>query len=135
MWNLDDVSIPDWHKEKENDHQPGSFEQGLPRMAPTFEEGIDAMQSNKASTQGQPTDPIATMILIQGAHSQVAVLVSRIPSPSNEMEQSLCLNAITNCSGRTPDSITKLESIALARSGYETTPSLTPSPPSRDGLE
>ena len=40
------------------------------------------------------------------------------------MESSLRLNAITNCFGRIHDSITKLESIALTSSGYDTAPSL-----------
>src|ERR1700761_3461732 len=37
------------------------------------------------------------------------------------MERNLRFNAISNCFGRIHDSITKLESIALASSGYETT--------------
>jgi len=56
-WNVEDVPIPDSPKEKENDHHHGPFEQGLHKMATTLEEGTDAMQSNKGSTQGQPHDP------------------------------------------------------------------------------
>ena len=51
------------------------------------------------------------------------------------MESSLRLNAITNFFGRIHDSIIKLEYIALASSGYDTTPS-SPSPStSPDKLE
>jgi len=135
MWKVEDVPIPDSPKEKENDHHQGPFEQGLHKMATTLEESIDAMQSNKASTQGQPHDPTETTILIQAAQTQLAALASRIDSPSNQLEQSLRLNTITNCFGRIHDSITKLESIPLASSGYETTPSVTTSNPPRDELE
>jgi len=135
MWNVEDVPIPDAPKEKENDPHPGSFERGLDKRATTLEEDINAMQSNKASTQGQPHDPTETTILIQAAQTQLAALASRIHTPSNQIEQSLCLNAITNYFGRIYDSITKLESIALATSGYETRPSVTPCTPPRDELE
>jgi len=53
----------------------GPFEQGLHKMTTTLEEGIDAMQSNKASTQGQPHDPTETTILIQAAQTQLAALL------------------------------------------------------------
>ena len=43
--NVEDVPIPDSPKEKENNHRPGSFEQGLHKIAATLEEGVDAMQS------------------------------------------------------------------------------------------
>jgi len=135
MWNVEDVPIPDSPKEKENDHHPGAFEQGLHKMVTTLKEGIDAMQSNKASTQRQPHHPTETTILIQAAQTQLAALASRIHSPSNLMKQSLHLNTITNSFGRIHDSITKLESIALASSGYETPPSVTPCNPPRDELE
>jgi len=135
MWNVEDVPIPDSPKEKEIDHHPGPFEQGLHKMENTLEESIDAMHSNKASTQGQTHDPTETTILIQAAQTQLAALASRIHSPSNQIEQSLHLNAITNCFGRIHDSITELESIALASSEYETTPSFTSSNPPRDELE
>jgi len=104
-------------------------------MATTLEESIDAMQCNKASTQGQSHDPTEATILIHAAQTQLAVLASRIHCPSNQMEQSLRLKAITNCFGRIHDSITKLEAIALASSGYATTPSFTPSNSPRDELE
>jgi len=135
LWNVEDVPIPDLPKEKKNDHHPGPFEQELDKMATTLEEGIDAMQSNKASIQGQSHDPTETRILIQAAQKQLAALASGIHSPSNKIERSLRLNAITDCFGRIHDSITKLESIALASSGYKTTPSVTPSNPPRDELE
>jgi len=135
MWNVEDVPIPDSPKEKENDHHQGPFEQGLHKMASTLEESIEAMQSNKASTLGQPHDPTETTILIQAAQTQLAALASRIHSPSNQMEQSLRHDAITNCFGRIHDSITKLESIALTSSEYKTTPSVTTSNPPRDDLE
>jgi len=135
MWNIEHVPIPDSPKEKEKDHHPGPFEQGLHKMATTLEEAIDAMQSNKASTQGQPHDRYETTIFIQAAQTQLVALASRIHSPSNQIERSLRLNAITNCFGTIDDSITKLESIALASSGYETTPSVPPSNPPREELE
>jgi len=135
MWNVEDVPIPDSPKGKETNHHPGAFEQGLHKMATTLEEGIDAMQSNKARTQGQPHDPTEITILIQAAQTQLAALPSRRHSPSNQMTQSLRLNAITNYFGRIHDSITKLESIARASSRYETTPSVTPSNTPRDELE
>jgi len=135
MWNVEDVPILDLPKEKENDHQPGPLEKVLHKMATTLEESIDAMQSNKARTQGQPLDPTEPMILIQVAQTELAALASRNHSASNQMERSLHLNSITNCFGRIPDSITKLESIALASSGYETTPSVTPSNTPREELE
>jgi len=135
IWNIEDVPIPDSPKEKENDHHPGPFEQGLYKMATQLEEGINAMPSNKASPQGQRHDPTETTILIQAAQTHLTVLGSRIQSPSNQMEQSLRLNAITNCFGRIHDSIIKLELIALASSGYATTPSVTLSNPPRDELE
>ena len=93
------------------------------------------MQSGQASIQGELIDPSETTILIQAAQSQLAALASRIHSPSRHMESSLHLNAITNCFGRIHDSITKLESIALASSGYDTAPSSPSSSPSPDELE
>ena len=86
MWKVEDVPIPDSPKDKENDHHQGHFEQGLHKMESTLEEGIDAMQSNQASTPGQPHDPTKTTILLQAAQTQRAALVSRIHSPSNQME-------------------------------------------------
>jgi len=135
MLNIKDVPFLDLPKKKENDHPPGSFEHGLHRMPATLEEGIDAMQSNKASTQGQSQATTKSTILIQAAQSRLTGLVSRINSPSNQMQKSLPLNAITNCFGRIHDSITKLESNALASSGYQTTLSFTLSSPPRDELE
>jgi len=135
MWNIEDGQIPDSHKEKENNHPPVPFEQGLYKMAATVDEGIDAMQSKKACPQGQPHDPTETTIVIQAAHSQLAALSSRILNPSNQMEQSLRPNAITNCFARIHDSIAKLESITLASSGYESLPPSTSSTPPRDELE
>ena len=93
------------------------------------------MQRGQASIQGEPIDPSETTILIQAAHSQLASLALRIHSTSRHMESSLRLNAITNCFGRFHDSITKLESIALASSGYDTTPSSASPSPSPDELE
>jgi len=135
MWNVEDVPILDSPKKKENDHHPRPFEQGLHKMETTLEDGIDAMQSNKASAQRQPHDPTETTILIQAAQTQLAALASRIHSPSNQMERSLRLNAITSCFGKIHDFIAKLEWIALASSGYETTPSVTPSNPPRNEVE
>jgi len=117
MWNVEDVPIPDSPNEKENDHHPGPFKQGHYKKATTLGEGIDVMQSNQASTQGQPHDPTKTTILVQAAQTQPAALASGIHSLSNQKEQSLRLNAITKCYGRIHDSITKLESIALPSSG------------------
>ena len=68
-------------------------------MAATLEQGIDAMQNNKASTQGEPHDPTETTILIQATQSQLAALASRLHSPANHMERNLRFNAITNCFG------------------------------------
>jgi len=135
MWNVEDIPLADSLKENENDHHLGPFKQGLHIRETTLEEGIDAMQRNKASTHGQPHDPTETTILIQAAQTQLAALASRIHSPSNQMEQSLRLNGITNCFGRISDSITKLELIALASSGYATTTSVTPSNSPRHELE
>jgi len=135
MWNVEDVPIPDSPNEKDNDQHPCPFEQGHDKIETTLAQGIDAMQSNKASTQGQPHDPTETTILIQVAQTQLGALALRIHSPSNQMEQSLHLNIITNCYGRIHDSIVNLESIALASSEYGTTPSFTPSNPPRDELE
>ena len=55
-------------------------------MGTTLEKGIDAMQNNKASTQGQSHDPTETTILIQAAQTKLAALASRIHSHSNQME-------------------------------------------------
>ena len=104
-------------------------------MAETLEQGIEAMQCHKASTQGEPHNPSETMILIQATQSQLAVLVSRLHSPAHHMERNLRCNDITNCFRRIHDSITKLELIALASSGYETTPSSAPSISSREELD
>jgi len=49
-WNVEDVSIPYSPKEKEYDHHPGPFEQGLQKMTTTLGECIDTQQSKKAST-------------------------------------------------------------------------------------
>ena len=49
--------------------------------------------------------------------------------------ENLRSNAITNCFGRIHDSITKLESIALAISGYETTAPSAPTSLSREELD
>ena len=68
MLNTEDVPFPDSPTTtQEKDNHSGSIEQGLEQMAATFEQGIDAMQSNKASTQGEPHDPTETTILIQAA--------------------------------------------------------------------
>jgi len=67
MWNIEVVPLLDSPTEKENDHHQAPFEQGLHKRATTLEEGIDTLQSNKASTQGQPHDPTESMILIQAA--------------------------------------------------------------------
>ena len=75
------------------------------------------------------------MILIQAAQLQLAALASRLHSPSRHMESSLRLNTITNCFGKIQDSITKMESIALASSGYDTAPPSPSSSPSPDELE
>jgi len=104
-------------------------------MAAPLEEGIDAMQSNKASTQEQPHDLTETTILIQAAQPQLAPLASRIHSPSNLMERALNLTTITNSFGTILDSMTKLELIALAFSGYKISASVNPSSPPRDELE
>ena len=104
-------------------------------MATALEQGIEAMQSGQVSILGERIDPSETTIVIQVAQSQLATLVSRIHSPSRHIESSLRLNAITNCFGRIHDSITKLESIALASSGYDTTPSSPTSSRSPDVLE
>ena len=136
MWNTEDVPIPDSPTTtQENDNHPGPIEGGLEQMAATLEQGIDVMQSNKASTQGQPHHPMETTMLIQATQSQLAALASRLHSPSNHMERNLGLNAITSCFGRIHDSITKLESIALASSGYETTTPSAPTTPPRDELD
>ena len=104
-------------------------------MATTLEEDIDAMQSNKDRTQGQHHHPTESTILIQAAETLLPALASRIHSTSNQMEQSLPLNAVTNCFGRIHYSITQLQSIALTRSGYETTPSVTTLNPPKGELE
>jgi len=129
MWNIEDVPIPDAPKEKENDHHPGPFAQGLHKMAITLEKGFDTLQSNKASTQEQPHNPTKTTILIQVAQTQLAALESTIHCSSNQMEHSLRLQAITNYFGTIHDSSTKLKSIALTSSGYQTTASVTHSNP------
>ena len=104
-------------------------------MAVTLEQRIDAMQRNKACTQGEPHDLTETTILIQAAQSQLAALASRLPCPANHIERNLHFNAITNCFGIIYDSITKLESIALAVSGYETTAPSASTFSSREGLD
>jgi len=129
IWNVEDVLILDSPKEKENDDHPDPLEQGLHKMANSLEKDIDAMQSYKASTQGQSHDPTETPILIQAVQTELAALASRIHSPLNQIKQSLRLNPITNCFGRIHHSSTKLESIALASSGYQTTLSFTHSNP------
>ena len=135
MWNTEDVPIPDSLETNKDSHQPSPTKQELVQVATTLEQRIEAMQSGQASIQAEPIDPCETTILIQAAQSQLAALASRIHSPSRHMEPSLRLNAITNCFGRIQDSITILESIALASSGYDTTPSSPSSSPSPDKLE
>ena len=135
MWNTEDVPIPDSLQIGEDTHHPSPTEQELVQVATTLEQGIEAMQSCQASIQGEPIDPSETTILIQAAQSQLAALASRIHSPSRHMELSRRLNAITNCFGRNHDSITKLESIALASSGYDTAPSSPSSSLAPDALE
>ena len=135
MWNTEDVPIADSPQDNENDNHPGPIEPELVQKKTTLEQGIEAMQSGQASIQGEPIDPSEATILVQAAQSQLAALALRIHSPSRHMESSLCLNAIPNCFGRIHDSITKLESIALASSGYYTTPSSPSSSPSPDELE
>ena len=132
MWNTEDVRIPDLPTiAQANDNHPGPIQQRLEPIPATLEQGIDAMQSNKDSTQGEPHDPTETTIRIQAAQSQLAALMSRVHSPANQMERNLGFNAITNCFGRIHDSITKLECIVLRFSRYETTaPSAPPIPPS-----
>jgi len=127
--NVEAVPIPDSHEEKVKDHHPGPFEQGLSKMETTLEEGIDAMYNKKATTQRPTHDPTEITILIQAPKTQLAELVSRIHSPSNQMERSLRLNLFPNWLVRIHDAITNVESIALTSSGYETTPSITPSNP------
>ena len=56
MWNTEDVPIPETPKTEENDNHPGPYEQGLDQMAASLEQGIEARQSHKASTQGEPHD-------------------------------------------------------------------------------
>ena len=109
MWNTEDVPIPDSLQTGEASHQPSPTEQELVHVTTTLEQGSEAMQSGRASIQGEPIDPSETTILIQAAQSQLAALASRIHSPSRHMESSLRLNPITNCFGRIHDSITKLE--------------------------
>ena len=135
MWNTEDVPLPDSDQTDENNHHAGLIEQELVQMATTLEQGIEAMQSGQASIQGEPIDPSKTTMLIPAAQSQLAPLASRFHSPSRHMESSLRLNAITNCFGRIHDSITILESIALASSGYDTTRSSPSSSHSPDELE
>ena len=87
MWNTEDVPIPDSPTTtQENDNHSGPIGKGLEQMASTLEQGINTMQSNKASTQGEPHDPTDTTILIQAAQSQLAALASRLHSPANYME-------------------------------------------------
>ena len=135
MWNTEDVPIPDPPRDHENNNDGGPTEQELVQVATTLEQGIEATQSGQAGVQGEPIDPSETTILIQAALSQLAALASRIHSPSRYMESFLRLKAITNCFGRIHHSITKLESIALASSGYDTAPSSPSSSPSPDELE
>ena len=134
MWNTEDVTVSDSPQDNENNNRPGPIEQQLVQMATTLEQGIEAMQSGPASIQGEPIDRSETTILIQGAQSQLATLAARIHSLSRYMESSLRLNAITNCFGTIHDSITRLESIALASSGDDTAPSSSSSSPSPDEL-
>ena len=135
IWNTENVPIPNSPQDNEDYNHPGPIQQELVQMAATLEQGIKTMKSGLASIQGEPIDPSKTMILIQAAQSQLAALASRIHIPSRHIESSLRLNSINNCFGRIPDSITKLESIALATSGYDTTPSYASSSPSPDDLE
>ena len=135
MCNTEDVHIPHSLQDNKDNNHPGPNEQELVQMGATLEQGIEAMLSGQARIQGKPIDPSETTTLIQAAQSQLAALASRIHSPSRHMESSMHLNAITNCSGRIHESITKLESIALASSGYDTTPSSASSSPFPDDLE
>ena len=135
MWNTEDVPIPDSLQTNEDSHHPSPTEQELVQVATTLEQGIEAMQCGQASIQGEPIDPSQTTILIRAAQSQLAALASRIHSPSGHMELSLRLNAINYYFGGIHDSITKLESIALASSGYDTASSSPSSSPSPDELD
>ena len=135
IWNTEDVPIPDSPQDNENDNHPGPVKQELVQMAATLEQEIKAMQSGQARIQRELIDPSETTILIQAAQSQLAALASRIHSPSRHTKPSLRLNAITNCFRRIHDSITKLESIALASLGHDTTLSSASSSPSPDDLE
>ena len=135
MWNTEDVPIADALQTGEDSNHPSPTEQELVQVATTLEQGIEAIQSGQTSIQGEPINPSETTILVQVAQSQPAALASRIHSPSGHMESSLRLNAITKCFGRIHDSITKLGSIALASSGYDTSPSSPSSSPSPDELE
>ena len=77
MLNTEDVPIPELPTTvQENDNHRGPIEQGLEQRAATLQQGIDAMQSNKASTQREPDDPTETTILIQATQSQLAALAS-----------------------------------------------------------
>ena len=135
IWNTEDVPIPESPQDNKDSHHPSPTEQELVQVATTLEQGMEAMQSGQASIQGESLDPSKSTILIQAAQSQLAALASRIHSPSRHMESSLRLNAVMNGFGRIHDSITKLESIALASSGYDTAPSSPSSSPSPDELE
>ena len=66
---------------QENDNYTGSIEQGLEQMAATLEQGIDAMPSSKARTQGEPHDPTESTILNLPAQSRLAALASRLHCP------------------------------------------------------
>ena len=130
IWNTEDVTNPDSLLTDQDSHNPSPTEQVLVPVAATLEQGIEAIQSGQASIQGEPIDPSETTILIQAAQSQLVAPGWRIHSPSRYMELLFRLKAITNCFGIIYDSITKLESIALASSGYDTTPSSPYSSPS-----
>ena len=85
MWNTEDVPIPDSATTQENDNHTGPIEQGLEQMAATFEQGIDAMQSNKASTQDESHDRTEATLLIQATQSQLAALASRLHRPAHHI--------------------------------------------------
>ena len=135
MWNTEDVPIPDSFQTDEDSYHPSPTEQELVHVATTLEQGFEAMESGQARIQGELIDPSQTTILIQAPQSHLAALASRIHSPSRHMQSSLSLNAITNCFGRIHNSIPKLESIALASSGYDTTLSSPSSSPSSEELK
>ena len=67
-------------QEKENNHQPGPFEQALHKMAITLEGGINAMQSKNASTKGQAHDPTE---MLQSSSLRVILAAGNRYSPND----------------------------------------------------